>query len=356
MDIRINATIYPKLKEVVLYTSDYYRVKIHSSDLDQIKRLLTLRGINYREYEGSPLEEVVIELTHDCNLRCLHCSVDGGTKKEKIPKEKIIEILNQLHALGVFRVSFTGGEIFTYEDIFDILEYTNKLGLFFSIKTNGTLFDREIVKRLREFSPSSIEISLDGHTSELHEMIRGRDTFNKTVNTIRMLESNEMPVCIYTVMHKALLPEIPSMLAFLQDIGIKTWHLNELYPLGRANNIQTFYPTITELFKTVRNLVNINEKIKLEGCLVDIFSQKDSAGKPPCENYKGYLRLIPYKQIILAQVYPMIEKPKFVLPEKVNEFWIDERIKELKSKVFPNELCSSCTIEKYCSFSEKLLR
>lgn len=52
-----------------------------------------------------------IELTHKCNLKCLHCYGDYGENKSTMSFEKAKKLLRDLKQLGVKIVEFTGGDI-----------------------------------------------------------------------------------------------------------------------------------------------------------------------------------------------------------------------------------------------------
>jgi len=52
-----------------------------------------------------------IELTHKCNLKCLHCYGDYGGKKSTMGLENARRLLKDLKQLGVKIVELTGGDI-----------------------------------------------------------------------------------------------------------------------------------------------------------------------------------------------------------------------------------------------------
>ena len=61
----------------------------------------------------SPLMSTSIRLTKRCNLRCKHCYANGGENcEQELTLDDIKSILDQLSAMSVSEVFFTGGEPF----------------------------------------------------------------------------------------------------------------------------------------------------------------------------------------------------------------------------------------------------
>ncbi len=56
---------------------------------------------------------VILELTHRCNEKCLHCYLDHPSKdkvKQELTTAEICGILDQLAEAGTLHLSITGGE------------------------------------------------------------------------------------------------------------------------------------------------------------------------------------------------------------------------------------------------------
>lgn len=67
------------------------------------------------------IESVYISLTHKCNLRCIHCSVNAGIEESDIlDTDEIKNVIHKLENSKVKTIIFTGGEPLVRNDIFDI--------------------------------------------------------------------------------------------------------------------------------------------------------------------------------------------------------------------------------------------
>ena len=139
------------------------------------------------------------ELTFRCNEKCkyCYCIVDKGRKE--LSTEEIKSVLDQLKELGVFEVTFTGGDPFVRKDTFEILEYAYDLGFLINIFTNGIALSDNDIFRLKRVHPRSIHFSIYSHIPERHDEFTGvKGSFEKTVDVIKKCVLLSIPVNIKT--------------------------------------------------------------------------------------------------------------------------------------------------------------
>lgn len=137
------------------------------------------------------IESVYISLTHKCNLRCIHCSVNAGIEESDIlDTDEIKNVIHKLENSKVKTIIFTGGEPLVRNDIFDILKYARRS---FSGKivlmTNGTLINKDNVKELTT-NLNAIDISIDGVDESTCSIIRGSGVFDKVMQAVELLHNN----------------------------------------------------------------------------------------------------------------------------------------------------------------------
>ena len=78
----------------------------------------------------------VWEITTACNLRCVHCEVCAGTSRvDELDTAAMLQLADDLAALGCRKAHLSGGEVLLRKDLFEIIEQAVSLG----IKTNLTL-------------------------------------------------------------------------------------------------------------------------------------------------------------------------------------------------------------------------
>jgi MoaA/NifB/PqqE/SkfB family radical SAM enzyme len=95
--------------------------------------------------------------------------------------------IDQLNRIGISVLHITGGEPLLRNDLEQIATYAKRKGMYLSLDTNGTLITKERAKSLRCFD--RIGVSIDG-VEETHEGIRGKNTFKKAEEAIKLLKNH----------------------------------------------------------------------------------------------------------------------------------------------------------------------
>ena len=182
-------------------------------------------------YENEKLgpEKVMISPTDYCNLKCKICwRLAKEEKYDELTLEQIDALLKECKELGVKVIDFTGGgEPFLRKDIFEIMKLVKKYGFFGTLTTNGMLLDEEKLKRIIKIQLDDICFSLDGHTAEVNDYIRGSGVYEKVIETIRSLNelkekhSSEKPVLrIGTVITKRNYRDLDKIVELVAELGI----------------------------------------------------------------------------------------------------------------------------------------
>lgn len=137
------------------------------------------------------VEFVNVDITHRCNLSCIHCSMNAASLKEKerISTEDWKKIFDRLISIQPSSITISGGEPLIRKDIWELLEYL-KAGYHgkLSVMTNGLLIHQENVDRLIGIF-DDFNISLDGVDEETCSKIRGKGVFGRVMNTVELLQS-----------------------------------------------------------------------------------------------------------------------------------------------------------------------
>jgi sulfatase maturation enzyme AslB (radical SAM superfamily) len=129
-------------------------------------------------------------VTSRCNLRCNHCFYKETLNAKDPGEMKISEMVDAAKKLSPFLwYSITGGEVFIRNDFKElVLEIQKKLRpKFFSLPTNGWYTDRtfqSVLETLQGLNRGNLILffSIDGN-EEIHDQIRGTNSFNKLKDT-----------------------------------------------------------------------------------------------------------------------------------------------------------------------------
>ncbi len=204
------------------------------------------------------LESVAIELLEKCNLKCKHCYGAFDVDKVRIlPKETVFDVLDQLSDLHCKEVSFTGGEVLLHEDFMDIMKYAVKKPFCVSFLTNGTLITEDIVSELKKLGPMDIQISLDGHESDVHDDLRGvAGAFGRTVKGVEMLRDAGFDITVSHVVNGNNRKQFKQMEAFIQNMEVE-FKYGAMLRLGKAEVCDRNYNiTPEEYYRTLKPFAN----------------------------------------------------------------------------------------------------
>ena len=168
-----------------------------------------------------------IELTHRCNLRCVHCycNLPAGERKamsRELTTEEVLDIYDQTAEAGCLWLLITGGEPLLRKDFREALAGAKQRGFILTLFTNGTLITPETADFLTEWRPYSIEITLYGATRETYEKITGvPGSFQRCLRGIDLLLERELPLSLKTMAMTVNRHEVFQIQSFARDRGLK---------------------------------------------------------------------------------------------------------------------------------------
>jgi radical SAM protein with 4Fe4S-binding SPASM domain len=187
------------------------------------------------EISEPPLQIAYYAITDGCNLRCPYCY---ASSEKCLPGElttaESLELVTQLAEFGTRTLVFTGGEPMLRKDLFQIVEHGNRLGLSCNIITNATMIrTSETAHRFAELF-DAVTISLDGGTAETHDRTRGKGSFAKTHQALKLLNAAGVVPNINHIVTSDNIDELESFATFLNGIQVRGIRLMNHNDLGRG--------------------------------------------------------------------------------------------------------------------------
>ena len=189
--------------------------------------------------ESRPLS-VYWGISSDCNFRCRYCYANcGGITNSKIKSYLSVNeyrsIIDKIKDFGFVEIVFTGGEPLLNTDVFEMANYAKEKGLSCGLLTNGSLVKNYNVEQFKIFD--YVKISLDSTEKEVNDQLRGRGSYNKIIDAIRMLRNNDINVDIGTVITKYNKDNLEALITYLHsEFDIKVHTIANHIPLGRGSN------------------------------------------------------------------------------------------------------------------------
>ncbi len=119
---------------------------------------------------------VVYNCTRQCNLDCVHCysASTAEAPADELTRAEATGMLDDLAAMGVPVVLFTGGEPVLRDDLPELLAHAVRAGMRAVVSTNGTLITAEMARRFAEIGVGYVGVSVDGLRAA-HDAFRRRD-------------------------------------------------------------------------------------------------------------------------------------------------------------------------------------
>lgn len=154
------------------------------------KDIKNIQEFNFKEgiIEKYKPKKLMIEVTNNCNSKCIFCGNCNMTRKRSFVSEKIVKkALEQGIVMGIREVGFyTNGEPLLDKNIEKYIEYAKKnLYDYVYITTNGILANKNRVKALFDSGLDSIKFSINSIEKENYKNMQGVNCFEKVVENLR---------------------------------------------------------------------------------------------------------------------------------------------------------------------------
>jgi len=306
----------------------------------------------------------VFDITHRCNLSCLHCY--SSEQREELTTTEVYHVLDKLSTAGIGMIDFGGGEPLLRTDIFDILTYSKQLELYTSISTNGTLFDENCVKHLKTLNIDHVCISLDGAKPETHDHIRDKKgTYEKAISGIKNCVNAGITTQISTVFMNSNINELRDIYTLLESLHVDGWYIYDFAPAGRGKELQREVLTPEQRKRLFEYLQDIAPSSKITLKPYPYLITINSASETETYFYKKYGRLTEFFKGCLSarwvchissngDVHPCHLLPHILgnlIHETFEDIWFDKNnpvLKELRDRRLLKGTCGKCTYRDVC--------
>jgi radical SAM protein with 4Fe4S-binding SPASM domain len=133
--------------------------------------------------------EVMIELTHHCNLRCGHCYIPDFGSPDRLSAARLLALLDELAAMGTLVVALSGGEPLLRPDWLEIARRARALDFDLHLFTNGTRVDTAAAAALAGLD-ATVHVSFYTLDAAVFDaFVRRQGTFSRVVAGIGHLRS-----------------------------------------------------------------------------------------------------------------------------------------------------------------------
>lgn len=217
------------------------------------------------------------ECTLRCNFNCRHCGSNAKADKKysgELTTEEIKRTFRQISEdfdPKNIMLAITGGEPLLRQDLFEVMAYTTSLGFPWGLVTNGFLVNEETVRKMKETKMSTISISIDG-LGKTHDYFRGvKGAYEKAIKAVKLLAKADFvkDLQITSTIHQDNISQLEQMYETFLPLGITSWRLFNVDPIGRAEKDKALLLNGKQLRKLLEFIKEKRKKAKIEityGC------------------------------------------------------------------------------------------
>ena len=216
---------------------------------------------------------VVWNITRQCNLKCVHCYNDSGTKADdELSTQEAKDVLRDLADFGVPSVLFSGGEPLMRKDLFELLGLGRELGLRTVISTNGTLITADVARQIKAHDVSYVGISLDG-IGPVNDRFRAVEgAFDQAVRGIRNCQNEGVRIGLRLTLTQRNVEDLDALFGFFEKENIERACFYHLVPSGRGGVISTEALTHAQTRAAVERIMAKTKQFKESGRRTDILT------------------------------------------------------------------------------------
>jgi radical SAM protein with 4Fe4S-binding SPASM domain len=175
--------------------------------------------------------------TNACNARCKHCSSSSTTRApDELSTREVMDLVDQLAAVGVVDMAVSGGEPLLRRDLFDIISHMRRRGMAVGVGSNGSVITAARAAALAGCGVGRVQVSLDG-LEHAHDRLRcWPGLFQRAVSGIgRCLEAG-LRTHVCCTINRFNAGELPAFVELVLGLGVKRINFSRYVPTGRKGD------------------------------------------------------------------------------------------------------------------------
>jgi radical SAM protein with 4Fe4S-binding SPASM domain len=337
----------------------------HNYNLEEVLKKLKVFSTDAYEKvsSGIPINPLSLTLIPEnaCATDCIYCYAERKKikKKDKMPLERWIEIIQEAHDLGIDLAVLTGGDPLKYKNIFPLISELIKRDFLF-ILPSKVFVTKEMAKTFKEIGMEKCwnQVSIDSfNDATTQRMVGVKNYASKTFESIKNMVSEGLQVRVNCVATPINCHEIPELIEKLDALGVKQMSISGY---GR-----TFYRHKDEHFLSLDQMEWLNKEAdllneSLENMKISCsLSTRDYSApsnkekeesweeRSKCSAGRSSLVINPTGEVTLCEQMPLEDAyiAGDLKHESLEELWNSAKMKNLvypSRDKFSGTVCSTC--------------
>lgn len=359
-------------KEVIKKIRRMYRVSAETAKTDYEKLVYTISTlaqtekidpVTFLEIEkeepfshqySAPLR-MDLALTFRCQNDCVHCYAGGPHETPELSTVQWKSVIDKLSEIGVFILTFTGGEPTTREDLPELLMYAQNKGMVTGLISNGRRFkDKAYVDVLEKSGLDFVQITLESHKPLIHDLMTGaKGSWKETLAGIRNAVQSKIYVSTNTTLSKHNAADFLTTIDYIKSLGVGAFGCNSLIYSGKA-------PAASEEFAlSIEELNALLPQIRDKAHMIGLkflwytptqYCQFDPVqlglGVKTCTAAMINASVGPNGDVYPCQSY--FESLGNILTEPWEKIWHHPLAEKLRNREYAEEKCKDCSQLQIC--------
>jgi len=209
--------------------------------------------------EKIPFFNVVVPVTHECNLNCNICYLpqrDGHLFTFEEIKKIILDFEGK-------EIVLSGGEPTMREDLPEIIEFIVKNGKNAILVTNGLrLTDINYVRRLKSAGVTRVYFSFNTFNNDNYKKINGENLLKSKLKALKNLKKEKVPTLISVMIVKDINDKELRRIYWycLRNLSfVKQLRIKSSVPVGKYTESRCIY--LSEMVKMISKIIGVSEDV-----------------------------------------------------------------------------------------------
>ena len=349
-----------------------YRVKEAAAKQDYEKLVYTISTMSKTEkicpvsfldvakeeplsYEYSAPLRMDMAETFRCQNNCIHCYAGGPHETSELSMAQWKEVIDKLSSIGVFILTFTGGEPTLREDLPELLLYAQNKGMVTGLISNGRrLKDKAYVETLEKAGLDFVQVTLESHKPDVHDLMTASSgSWVETVAGIRNVVNSKIYVTTNSTLSKYNAAEFLVTVDFIKQLDVAAFGCNSLIYSGKANAVsEEFALTFDDLNELLPKIRVKAQQLGLkflwytptQYCRFDPIQA--GLGVKSCTAALINMCIAPNGDVYPCQSY--FESLGNILSDKWSKIWNHPVAKKIRNRGYVEEKCRDCAQLQVC--------
>ena len=193
--------------------------------------------------------QIFFQPTKYSNYSHKHCWADSGQPRSReLTILEVKKMLDEMAALGIFKLQLGGGEPLGRGDVYEIIKYANTVGVKVGLSTNAALATKAVAGKLGALDIDEVIVSLDASSEKSYDYIAGVRAYRKAMRGIKNLkDSVDAPISFHSVLQRDNLTEIPALVKLAEKHNVDKIVFTTVVPAGRARENPKILLSVDEI-------------------------------------------------------------------------------------------------------------